>query len=159
MPGGMPGMSPQMMMHQQMMMRQGMPGMPPLPPSGMPPLPPGVAPPPLPTDDGPASKKQRLDDGAQIDESAFVSMHPGPVKISVRCEPELGGQVITLDMPVTMSIKAVKDALTPQLNGMAANKQKLSRGGVVLKDASTLAYYNIAAGVELSLSAKTRGGA
>jgi hypothetical protein len=72
----------------------------------------------------------------------------------------LGGQTVTVTVPVTCTIKLLKEALTSVLGGMPGNKQQLKAltGGGFFKDTQTLATLNIGEGGTVELSCKTRGG-
>ena len=73
----------------------------------------------------------------------------------------LTGGTLTLSLPVTHSVKQLKEALSqhPHLGGMPASKQQVKSSAFgFLKDACSLAELNIGDGASLELSAKSRGG-
>ena len=72
----------------------------------------------------------------------------------------LQGQCVAVSLPVTSSVKQVKEAAAAQhLGGMPASKQQLRTAAQgFLKDAATLAELNIGDGAVLELSVKSRGG-
>jgi splicing factor 3A subunit 1 len=70
----------------------------------------------------------------------------------------VNGKQVLVDTAVTERVLDVKNKLA-QLVGLAANKQKLvSVNGAFMKDADTLAYYNIHAGTTITMQVKERGG-
>lgn len=71
----------------------------------------------------------------------------------------LSGGSLSLAVPVTHTVKQLKEALSPLLGGMPASKQQVKYPVFgFLKDANTLAELNIGEGAVLELSAKSRGG-
>ena len=84
-----------------------------------------------------------------------VPLNPQLEKLGI---PEQSLQVT--DLALSSTVKELKQTLQEMLAGLAPAKQKLTsiRLGV-LKDGSTLAYYNFVGGEELILGLKDRGGA
>jgi len=70
------------------------------------------------------------------------------------------GQIISLQIDVTSTVKVVKEELSKQhLNGMPANKIQLKSDAIgFLKPSVTLAALNIGPTATLEMSLKTRGG-
>lgn len=89
----------------------------------------------------------------------------GPITIVVKVPtiPDtpfpLNGQVLQISIKVSEIVKALKEKVGEQLQGMAPNKQKLQLAPFgVLNDNKTLAFYNLQEGVEIDLGLKERGG-
>ena len=82
-------------------------------------------------------------------------MHPGAVGIKVKFNNKMDMlQVDSLSVTVSELKKVLQDKV-----GLAANKQKLQiEGGPWLKDAKTLAFYNVSANTVILVGAKERGG-
>ena len=136
--------------------------------------------------DGPATKRQRNENGTLlskrkivshvfliffvylelIPEEEFANRFSGPVTVSVSIPNDntaagwnLNGQVLQVTIPVRSSIKELKEKLSEQLGGMPANKQQLKAPVVgFLKDNQSLAAANIGDGALLELSTRSRGG-
>lgn len=73
-------------------------------------------------------------------------------------EWSLSGQTITAEVPLRATVGALKATLAAQTR-LPANKQKLLFPPVgFLKDAHTLAFYNVPPGARLTLEVKERGG-
>jgi hypothetical protein len=70
------------------------------------------------------------------------------------------GQTLNITVNVMTKVKAIKEKLQSQLGGMPINKMQLRNATIgFLKDATTLAYYNIGhSNPYLELVPKTRGG-
>jgi len=89
--------------------------------------------------------------GAAVELRVVVPAHPS-------AEWSLSGQTITAEVPLRETVGALKAALAQQTK-LPANKQKLQFGAAgFLKDAHTLAYYNVGPGASLTLEVKERGG-
>ncbi|XP_065840413.1 splicing factor 3A subunit 1-like isoform X2 [Oscarella lobularis] len=146
---------------------------PPRPPlGGVPPPPPPPPPPPSqpfipPLPGEPVPKRGRVDlaEGEYIPEQDFIAMNPGPVNIKVqipslpdKLEWSLNGQMVTITLPVTEQVAAIKTKLQDALGGMPPGKQKLQMGNVFIKDSNSLAYYNMTPTTLLHLGLKERGG-
>jgi len=120
-------------------------------------------------DDEPYAKKPRLDDGSLVPESKWIERHPAPIQILVQVN--LGADaaaanvpsVIPLEISVRSRVLEMKQMLAPKVAAagvsLAAIKLKASGPGYILKNASSLAFYNIAPGNIVELTRKQRGGA
>lgn len=90
----------------------------------------------------------------------------GPVVLAVKVPEDdsnpswgLRGQVLSVTVSgVRVSVKEVKELLTPLLGGMPPNKMQL-RSGLhgFLKDQQSLASYNLAHNTQLELLTRSRG--
>ena len=94
----------------------------------------------------------------------FLSRNPSPVTFSVICpvvpdKPEwrCSGQRIQLTLGLTDTVSTVKTMLSEE-TGMPPGKQKLQLESMFLKDANSLAYYNMRPGMAIGLQVKERGG-
>jgi splicing factor 3A subunit 1 len=161
-------------------------GFPPMPPSV--PKPPMMPTPAPPSEDDQKNKKPRIEESKIIilmnflflpfvhicflvsldlmSAEAFAALYPGPIELTINIPQDssasnwnFNGQTIRIQIPVTMSVKDIKEMLgNEHLGNMPANKMQLktvSHG--FLKDAS-LAALNIGPGTQIELSAKSRGG-
>eukprot|EP00411_Alexandrium_monilatum_P062476 CAMPEP_0175525502 /NCGR_PEP_ID=MMETSP0096-20121207/19136_1 /TAXON_ID=311494 /ORGANISM="Alexandrium monilatum, Strain CCMP3105" /LENGTH=704 /DNA_ID=CAMNT_0016828109 /DNA_START=22 /DNA_END=2136 /DNA_ORIENTATION=- len=120
-------------------------------------------------DDEPHAKKPRLDDGSLFSESKWIEKHPKPIQILVQVN--LGADaaaanipsVIPLEISVRSRVLDMKQMLVPKVAAagvsLAAMKLKAQGPGYVLKNTSTLAFYNVAPGNVVELTKKQRGGA
>ncbi|KAK1864726.1 hypothetical protein I4F81_007270 [Pyropia yezoensis] len=89
--------------------------------------------------------------GAAVELRVVVPVHPS-------AEWSLAGQTITAEVPLRATVGALKATLADQTR-LPANKQKLLyEPAGFLKDAHTLAFYNVAPGASLTLEVKERGG-
>eukprot|EP00741_Cyanophora_paradoxa_P022730 tig00021501_g21952.t1 len=154
--GGPPPFPPPPGMFPPGMMPPGMPpGMFPPPPPGM--FPPGM-PPPFPPGMPPRdAKRQKTEEaGAElVPESEWAEQHPEPIPVSV-VGPN--GQSVSLTVAITDAISSIKEKIAAQVD-LAPNKQKISVAGRgFVKEERTFAYYNVPAGVVISVQPKTRGG-
>mmetsp|Transcript_60293 Transcript_60293/g.155272 ORF Transcript_60293/g.155272 Transcript_60293/m.155272 type:complete len:709 (+) Transcript_60293:66-2192(+) len=146
---------------------------PPGPPGTMPRLPMGLpAAAPIADDDDdddePAAKKPRLDDGSLQPEGLWMSKHPQPIQILVQVS--LGADamaagiptVIPLEISVGMRVQDMKQMLAPKVAAAGVNvvsmKLKAQGAGYILKNAHSLAFYNVAPGNVIELTKKVRGG-
>mmetsp|Transcript_5695 Transcript_5695/g.13127 ORF Transcript_5695/g.13127 Transcript_5695/m.13127 type:complete len:701 (-) Transcript_5695:56-2158(-) len=137
--------------------------------------PPGIRPPGGPMaladdddDDEPNAKRPRLDDGSLVPEETWVSKHP--VAIPVIVQVNLGADAlaagispaIPLEVSVRSKVQDLKSMLVPKVSaagvGVAEMKLKVASAGYILKNAHSLAFYNVGPGTILELSRKTRGG-
>ena len=132
-------------------------------PSQPPPPPAGVGGEKDEEDGGPPTKKARTEESL-VHEQEWCRRHPGPIKFRVQVpvmadKPEwkLGGQTLTLALPLTDPVSVVKARIHDE-TGLAPGKQKLVRDGMFYKDAMSLAYYNIGPGTTIQLQLKERGG-
>merc|ERR1740122_447260 len=121
--------------------------------------------PPMPMmdDDEPASKKSRIEEHL-IPEGEFLARNAGPVtfKVSVpsmadKPEWKCDGQMMSVTLALTETVNSVKSKIMEEI-GMPQGKQKLQHETLFLKDANSLAYYNIMPGAVLNLQLKERGG-
>eukprot|EP00930_Biecheleria_cincta_P078129 TRINITY_DN6552_c0_g1_i1.p1 TRINITY_DN6552_c0_g1~~TRINITY_DN6552_c0_g1_i1.p1 ORF type:complete len:703 (-),score=210.82 TRINITY_DN6552_c0_g1_i1:76-2184(-) len=119
-------------------------------------------------DDEPNAKKPRLDDGSLMPEETWASKHPMPIPIIVQVNLGADGiaaginPIIPLEVSVRSKVQDLKSQLVPKV--MAAGvkfdnmKLKAKGPGYILKNANSLAFYNIAPGNLIELTKKTRGG-
>ncbi|XP_065216970.1 splicing factor 3A subunit 1 [Planococcus citri] len=137
----------------------------PQPPMGAPPIQPGMKHPLDKPEEEPLVKKPRTEESLEP-ERVFLEkfLAQGPVKFKVvlpsmpdKAEWKLNGQIIELSMPLTDSIAVIKTEIH-KLTSMPTGKQKLNWEGLFLKDANSLAYYNITPATVLQLQLKERGG-
>ena len=122
----------------------------------------------------PQQDQKNGDDGdALMTDAAFLELHPGSVtlKIEVPQAPDTGktkplkmheklkGQTLELEIgSAAEKVSALKKRITQEL-GLPATKQQLSTPDLgFLKDAITLAQYNLGMGAVLTLSLRERGG-
>ncbi len=125
----------------------------------------------MPPSDEPPAKRPRGEEHL-LPEADFMTHygHAGPVTFHVVCpqsastapgassEWRLNGQTVALTLPLTDSVSVIKARLHEE-TGMAPGKQKLQlMESIFLKDANTLAYYNIRPGTIITLQVKERGG-
>jgi hypothetical protein len=138
---------------------QAQPQAPPYPQQMVPAPPPTPAPAPAAPAPAPASGLSA--------EQAWLQAHPGAgsLHVAVPADPasafNFAGQSIPVPFDsLAMTVRALKDALTPQLGGLPAAKMKVCvRGGVFLnKDDLSLAHYNVLPGAVLEVGLRTRGG-
>jgi len=122
------------------------------------PLPPAVE-----LDDEPPNKRPRGEDHL-IPENLFAQQSPSPVTFQVVCpvmaeksDWKLSGQAVSLTMPLMESVSTIKMRLHEE-TGMPPGKQKLQLEALFLKDANSLAYYNVRPGSVVMLQIKERGG-
>eukprot|EP00932_Pfiesteria_piscicida_P019637 SRR837773.6462.p1 GENE.SRR837773.6462~~SRR837773.6462.p1 ORF type:complete len:357 (-),score=91.37 SRR837773.6462:47-1033(-) len=119
-------------------------------------------------DDEPDAKKPRLDDGSLVPEAQWIQKNPMPIQILVQVNLGADGlaanvpQVIPLEISVRTRVMDLKHMLLPKVSaaGVNANTMKLKAQGpgYILKNQSTLAFYNIAPGNVIELTKKVRGG-
>ncbi len=103
-----------------------------------------------------------------LSESDFIATLANPenlpICVQVPHDPSnadwnFNGQIVDVSIAAAAKIKAVKEALTPQLGNMPTNKMQLKHPTAgFLKDAFSLAHYNIGPMTTLELVPKTRGG-
>jgi splicing factor 3A subunit 1 len=102
--------------------------------------------------------------GGLVSAEEWIELHQGPINLQVQCptipdKPEwkCQGQTIILDnLPLTTFVSTVKDRIAARLN-FPAGRQKLTIGGVVMKNQLSLAHYNTEDGDIIGLSIKDRG--
>lgn len=152
------------------------------PPQMMPPgVPPGIRPPGMippgnmpmaldddDEDDEPTAKKPRLDDGSLVSEDIWVQKHP--MQIAVIVQVNLGPdafaanipQIIPMEVSVRMKVQDLKMMLAQKVAAagvtFASMKLKAQATSYILKNAHSLAFYNIAPGNLIELTRKQRGG-
>jgi len=114
-------------------------------------------------DDEPAAKRSRTEENL-IPEGEFLARNHSPVtmKVSVpnmpdKAEWKLEGQMLTITLGLTETVNSIKSKIMEEI-GMPQGKQKLQHESIFLKDANSLAYYNIMPGTVLNLQLKERGG-
>eukprot|EP01103_Thecamoeba_quadrilineata_P011189 TRINITY_DN261_c0_g1_i2.p1 TRINITY_DN261_c0_g1~~TRINITY_DN261_c0_g1_i2.p1 ORF type:complete len:648 (+),score=173.68 TRINITY_DN261_c0_g1_i2:453-2396(+) len=141
-------------MDMSMAMGVGMPGMNPLMP--------------LPTDDEPLHKKQKLGEGSssgflQSEDEFLASCEP---RLSVQVQiPQvdkspwsLQGQLLSIDMDIKDTVAILKEKIKDSV-GIPANKQNLKAPGLsFFKDQKSLAFYNLRPETIVNLNVKGRGG-
>merc|ERR1719474_70053 len=108
-------------------------------------------------------KRQRTEENL-IPEGEFLARNISPVSFKVivpqmpdKPEWKLEGQMLTLTLQLTDTVNTIKQRIMEEL-GMPQGKQKLQHENIFLKDANSLAYYNITPGTMLNLQLKERGG-
>jgi len=111
----------------------------------------------------PPNKRSRTEENL-IPEEQFLARHSGPVTLSVavpsvpdKPEWKLDGQMMSLTLPLTETVNTIKQRIMEEL-GMPQGKQKIQHENIFLKDANSLAYYNLLPGTVLNLQLKERGG-
>jgi len=114
-------------------------------------------------EDEPPGKRSRTEENL-VPEGEFLARNPGPVtfKVAIPAMPDkpewkLEGQQLSLTLPLTESVNTVKLRIMEEL-GMPQGKQKLQNDSIFLKDANSLAYYNLTPGTVIHLQLKERGG-
>jgi len=120
------------------------------------------------SDDEPAAKKPRLDDGSLMPEDKWAMKHPMPIaliiQVALGADASAAGipQIIPMEVNVRMKVDDLKKMLVQKVAAAgvtAANMKLKAQGpGYILKNAHTLAFYNVAPGNLIELSRKTRGG-
>ncbi|VDN55427.1 unnamed protein product [Dracunculus medinensis] len=120
--------------------------------------------PPPPDSDGPPPiKKARTEDELES-ESDWLSKVSGSIDVGVQTpanstnpEWKLDGSIINVSMDVAAPVSTLKSAVQ-DMTGLPCSKQKLVFEGFFLKDACSLAYYNMKSGSVVQLQIKERGG-
>ena len=101
---------------------------------------------------------------ALIGEEEFAARYPNPINVTVHVPSdssstwELRGQVISVSIRVTQTVKELKDSIGAQVGGMPSNKQQLKGPAGFLKDKETLASLNIGESSVVELQVRSRGG-
>lgn len=140
------------------------PAIPPPPPPPNAVVPPTQPPMPLPSEE-PAATTTTTTNEPLSEQDFCASLESPTVNLTIQVPNEssnaswnFNGQSISLSVDVMSKIKAVKTELQSHLGGMPTNKMQLKdeKAGF-LKDASTLAHYNIGPSGTLELKTKTRG--
>mmetsp|Transcript_105435 Transcript_105435/g.297934 ORF Transcript_105435/g.297934 Transcript_105435/m.297934 type:complete len:703 (+) Transcript_105435:81-2189(+) len=119
-------------------------------------------------DDEPSAKKPRLDDGSLLPEAKWLEKHPMPIQILVQVTlgADASAASIPAVIPLEISLRArvleMKQMLAPKVAAAGVTytnmKLKAQGPGYLLKNANTLAFYNVAPGNVIELSKKQRGG-
>jgi len=124
------------------------------------PLPPRQDFPPM---DEPPNKRQKTEENL-IPEDIFLQRNMSPVAFKVlvpaipdKPEWKMNGQMMGLSLSLTDTVNTIKAKIFEEL-GMPQGKQKLQHENIFLKDANTLAFYNVTPGTMLQLQLKERGG-
>jgi len=114
-------------------------------------------------DDEPLAKRSRTEENL-IPEGQFLAQNHSPVTMKVavpnmpdKAEWKLEGQMLTITLGLTETVNSIKSKIMEEI-GMPQGKQKLQHESIFLKDANSLAYYNIMPGTVLNLQLKERGG-
>lgn len=114
-------------------------------------------------EDEPSSKRQKTEENL-MPEREFMARNISPVtfKVLVPAMPDkpewkLEGQMLSLTLELTDTVNTIKSRIHEEL-GMPQGKQKLQQENIFLKDAMSLAYYNVTPGTMLGLQLKERGG-
>jgi splicing factor 3A subunit 1 len=114
-------------------------------------------------DDEPAAKRSKTEENL-MPEAEFMARFGSPVtfKVLVPAMPDkpewkLEGQMLSLTMELTDTVTSIKSRIHEEL-GMPPGKQKLQQETLFLKDAMSLAYYNVMPGTMMALQLKERGG-
>jgi len=114
-------------------------------------------------EDEPASKRSRTEENL-IPEGEFLARNVSPVTMSIavpnmpdKPEWKCDGQMLSITLSLTETVNTIKSKIMEEL-GMPQGKQKLQHETIFLKDANSLAYYNILPGAVINLQLKERGG-
>merc|ERR1719278_1412323 len=86
-----------------------------------------------------------------------IYIQPGLAMEDDEPEWKLEGQMLNVTLDLTETVNSVKSKIMDEL-GMPQGKQKLQHESIFLKDANSLAYYNIMPGTVLNLQLKEKGG-
>ena len=71
----------------------------------------------------------------------------------------MNGQVISVTIDISASVKTLKQQISDSQGGMPVSKQQLKHMvHGFLKDNNTLGYYNFVSGTEVQLTVRSRGG-
>ena len=111
----------------------------------------------------PVKQKLRIGEMELEDEDDWLAANPGTIKIKILCPDEakdknLNGQTIDLEIESGKeTVLKIKQELKPLLGNLAQGKMKLEVKKMgFLKDANSLAYYNIKSGALIHLHLKKR---
>uniref|UniRef100_A0A0N4ZKE7 Splicing factor 3A subunit 1 n=1 Tax=Parastrongyloides trichosuri TaxID=131310 RepID=A0A0N4ZKE7_PARTI len=108
----------------------------------------------------PQVKKTKIDNDL-IPEEEFLKISPPTIEISIDIpnmeEINLRGQILHVSMDIKNSVGDLKSKISTSIN-IPTSKIKLSQEGIFLKDAQSIAAYNLKSGSFLNLSLKERGG-
>eukprot|EP01111_Echinosteliopsis_oligospora_P011916 TRINITY_DN4031_c0_g1_i2.p1 TRINITY_DN4031_c0_g1~~TRINITY_DN4031_c0_g1_i2.p1 ORF type:complete len:671 (-),score=270.42 TRINITY_DN4031_c0_g1_i2:48-2060(-) len=114
----------------------------------------------------PDAKRQKTEDKVLTPEDDFAETHPGNVTFLVqvpatpveKTDWKFNGQQLTYTMDIKDTIKSLAEKIKED-TGIPVNKQKLKAPGIsILKEQQTLAFYNVTAGLVVTLGVKERGG-
>eukprot|EP01102_Stenamoeba_stenopodia_P010546 TRINITY_DN3192_c0_g1_i1.p1 TRINITY_DN3192_c0_g1~~TRINITY_DN3192_c0_g1_i1.p1 ORF type:complete len:637 (+),score=182.12 TRINITY_DN3192_c0_g1_i1:129-2039(+) len=127
------------------------------------PIPPvGIHPHPTPEEE-PQTKKQKLE-GELIPEQQFLAENPGPINVKIQLPVvekgnwNLNGQTLEFTLNPGDTVARLKELVKEKLQ-MPQNKQNLKvPGQQFMKDANTLAFYNLRNDTLINLTVKERGG-
>ncbi|QDZ19966.1 subunit 1 of splicing factor 3A [Chloropicon primus] len=103
----------------------------------------------------PPGKRARVEKQALQPEAQWLASHPGAVRLSLKLPSGESDHVEVESL--STAVADLKRSLEDKV-GLAANKQKLQFDGTWLKDAKTLAFYNMSEEGEVKVQAKERGG-
>lgn len=112
--------------------------------------------------DEPLSKKQKTEE-TLIPEAEFLANNESPVTFTVavpqveKTDWQLNGQNLSVTLPLTSTILDVKKKIQESIE-MPIGKQKLQLEGIFVKDAKSLAFYNVSPSSIIQLQLKERGG-
>ena len=110
----------------------------------------------------PVSKKQKTEE-TLIPEADFLKANPSEVAFTVavpqvdKSDWQLNGQNLHVTLALTDTISEVKKMIHQSI-GMPPGKQKLQLEGIFVKDANSLAFYNVTPSSVFQLQLKERGG-
>jgi len=114
-------------------------------------------------DDEPSAKRSKMEE-ALMSEGEFMARHQSPVSFKVlvpvvsdKPEWKCEGQMLSMSLALTDTVGSIKSRINDEI-GMPTGKQKLQLETMFLKDAGSLAYYNIMPNTVISLQLKERGG-
>ncbi|VDM37634.1 unnamed protein product [Toxocara canis] len=132
----------------------------PNPPAPMPTIP---VPAPPQADGAPPAKKARTEEDLES-EASWLAKVSGSITVSVQTpnstpnpDWKLDGSVLSVSMDVAAPVSTLK-SVVQDMTGLPCSKQKLVFDGFFLKDASSLAFYNMMNGSLVQLQIKERGG-
>ncbi|VDO13175.1 unnamed protein product, partial [Brugia timori] len=117
-----------------------------------------------PVGDGPPpAKKARTEDDLES-EALWLTKVTGSITVTVQIPStapnpdwKLDGRRLSVSMDIAAPVSTLKSFVQDE-TGLPCSKQKLSYEGLFLKDACTLAYYNMNTGAVVQLLIKERGG-
>uniref|UniRef100_A0A5S6R4U8 Splicing factor 3A subunit 1 n=1 Tax=Trichuris muris TaxID=70415 RepID=A0A5S6R4U8_TRIMR len=117
-------------------------------------------------DQEPSGKRQKTFEETLQPEADWLKLYldRGPINVRVQLpsvpdKPEwnLNGSTLTVQLRLTDQVSVLKSKVQ-DATGMPASKQKLSYEGIFIKDALSLAYYNMLSGSLVQVQVKERGG-
>uniref|UniRef100_A0A0N5CB43 Splicing factor 3A subunit 1 n=1 Tax=Strongyloides papillosus TaxID=174720 RepID=A0A0N5CB43_STREA len=108
----------------------------------------------------PPIKKSKMESDL-LPEEEFLKISPPTIEVSIEIpnqeENGLKGQVLHISIEVKSTVGDLKGKISTSIN-IPTSKIKLSHEGIFLKDAQSIAAYNLKSGSFLNLSLKERGG-